>query len=580
MAQLNILNSVINCNTSVLNIDEACLVVNSAAENNIQLWAQSEECISCDYQPWYTVGALENASFTVKTTFPLLLRYSFNASKWCLRNVTFKEYGVYGWNISDDACSDLYIIKKPDSQFLPLIVAVCLLLLLSIISYASATVVESGWFTNLWRRNLSFTELENDLGSPNPGDAPPIIRNEVLQIIRRQNRVASVDIFRGLCLALMIFVNYGGGHYWFFKHSVWNGLTVADLVFPWFMWIMGLSLAISLRTQLRSSKPRLHVLGHVLRRSLFLIALGVILNSCGNHGTKPDVKTLRLPGVLQRLGVCYMVIGTIESLLMSREGAFRYGRYIVLSDIIESWCQWLVVIALATGHVAISLALPVPGCPRGYLGPGGWHMHGQYANCTGGAAGYIDRLILTPQHMYKNPTCKSIYHNDQVYDPEGILGTLTSILMVYLGVHAGRILQCYNYTFMRISRWLSWGVVTGILAGILCHFSKEDGIIPVNKNLWSLSYVLATASMAFLLLSILYFVADCHRWWSGAPFIYAGMNSLVLYVGHELTRHMFPWSWKPLYNNHSELLAMNIWGTALWLIIAYFMYRKDCFVTV
>ncbi|XP_049765280.1 heparan-alpha-glucosaminide N-acetyltransferase-like [Schistocerca cancellata] len=208
--------------------------------------------------------------------------------------------------------------------------------------------------------------------------------------------------------------------------------------------------------------------------------------------------------------------------------AQMYGQYIVLSDIIESWRQWLLVIALAVAQVAISLALPVPGCPRGYLGPGGWHMHGQYANCSGGAASYIDRLILTPRHMHKLTNYKYIYHSSQVHDIYGILGTLTSVLTVYLGVHAGRILQCYNCTFMRISRWLSWGVVTGILAGILCHFSKEDGIIPVNKSLWSISFVLATASMAFLLLSLLYFVADYHDWWSGAPFLYAGSISLSL----------------------------------------------------
>ncbi|XP_049852354.1 heparan-alpha-glucosaminide N-acetyltransferase-like [Schistocerca gregaria] len=322
MTILNIIRSVKNCNTSVLNVDEACLFVNSAAEKDIQLWAQFQECFLCDYEAWHTVGAQENVSFKVETKFPLLFRYSFNATEWCLRNVTFKEYGLYGWNISDDACSDLYIIRIPVAQFLPIIVAVSLLLLLGIISYVFATIAESGCPTNLGRRSASFPDLEKDLGSSKPGDAPPIIRNEVQQIIHRQNRVASVDIFRGLCIALMIFVNYGGGSYWFFRHSVWNGLLIADLLYPWFMWIMGLSLTLSLRSQLCSNKPRPCVLGRVLRRSVFLIAIGVILNSFDNY-RKIDVRTLRLPGVLQRIGVCYMVTGTIESLLMSREGASR-----------------------------------------------------------------------------------------------------------------------------------------------------------------------------------------------------------------------------------------------------------------
>ncbi|KAL3284535.1 hypothetical protein HHI36_018693 [Cryptolaemus montrouzieri] len=95
------------------------------------------------------------------------------------------------------------------------------------------------------RRFLNLnTEVENDLGE---SSGTPLVIPKPPTIWKHPNRIKSIDVFRGLCIIVMIFVNYGGGQYWFFKHSIWNGLTLADLVFPWFMWIMGLSLAVSFR---------------------------------------------------------------------------------------------------------------------------------------------------------------------------------------------------------------------------------------------------------------------------------------------------------------------------------------------
>ena len=111
---------------------------------------------------------------------------------------------------------------------------------------------------------------------------------------RQSRRVKSLDAFRGLSITIMVFVNYGGGSYYFFNHSPWNGLTVADLVFPWFIWIMGVSLAISTQSQLRNSLPRQRLVLRVVKRSLILVCLGLIINS----SQPSDLRTLRLPGVL------------------------------------------------------------------------------------------------------------------------------------------------------------------------------------------------------------------------------------------------------------------------------------------
>ncbi|KAK7066294.1 hypothetical protein SK128_022526 [Halocaridina rubra] len=217
---------------------------------------------------------------------------------------------------------------------------------------------------------------------------------------------------------------------------------------------------------------------------------------------------------------------------------------------------------------------------KGYLGPGGLHDEGAHSNCTGGAAGYVDQLVLGKPHMYAHPTCAKVYDSKVPYDPEGILGALTSILMVQLGVAAGRIIITFKEHHERVIRWLIWGTVCGLIAGILCGWRKEDGLIPVNKNLWSLSYVFTTACFAFCLLSFFYAIIDWLHHWSGNPIRYAGMNAIVLYVGHEICGGLLPWSWSPVGHYHMQYFNMNIWGTSLWIFTAYLLHRKKIYVSV
>nr|CAD7418218.1 unnamed protein product [Timema cristinae] len=120
----------------------------------------------------------------------------------------------------------------------------------------------------------------------------------------------------------------------------------------------------------------------------------------------------------------------------------------------------------------------------------------------------------------------------------------------------------------------------GLLAGCLCNFSRSDGVVPVNKNLWSVSYVLATASLAFMLQCILYIWVDVKRWMSCNLFRFAGMNAILLYVGHELTHGVFPWGWQPYYHTHMEYLLMALWGSCLWVFIAFVLFKRNIFLTI
>uniref|UniRef100_A0A672UE92 Heparan-alpha-glucosaminide N-acetyltransferase n=1 Tax=Strigops habroptila TaxID=2489341 RepID=A0A672UE92_STRHB len=394
-----------------------------------------------------------------------------------------------------------------------------------------------------------------------------------------RQRLRSLDTFRGLSLIIMVFVNYGGGKYWFFKHASWNGLTVADLVFPWFVFIMGTSISLSLSSMLRWGSSKQKVFGKILWRSFLLILLGIIVVN-PNYCLGPlSWDNLRIPGVLQRLGFTYLVVAALE-VLFTRAGAESGTLETLcpaLQDILPYWPQWIFILMLEVIWLCLTFLLPVPGCPRGYLGPGGIGDFGNYPNCTGGAAGYIDRLLLGEKHIYQHPSSSVIYQTTMPYDPEGILGTINTIFMAFLGLQAGKIILFYKDQHKQImSRFAVWGI--GIISAILTKCSKEDGFIPINKNLWSISYVTTTSCFAFILLLLMYYLVDVKRLWSGAPFFYPGMNSILVYIGHEVFENYFPFKWKMQDSqSHAEHLTQNLTATTLWVIISYVLYRRRIF---
>lgn len=217
---------------------------------------------------------------------------------------------------------------------------------------------------------------------------------------------------------------------------------------------------------------------------------------------------------------------------------------------------------------------------RGYLGPGGKQDMAKHMNCIGGATGYIDRMILGEKHIYQHPTARYTY-DAKPFDPEGLAGCLTTFLQVFIGLQCGTTFMIYTEWKARVRRFLCWSVVLGAFSGILCLFSQDDGVIPINKNLWSLSFVFATSSLAFILLTIFYIVIDVRNLWSGTPLVYAGMNAIVMYVGHEVFHSMLPWHWHigPM-NTHFILLLENMWNASLWVVIAYVLYCKKIFISV
>ncbi|XP_059100481.1 heparan-alpha-glucosaminide N-acetyltransferase [Peromyscus eremicus] len=584
-----------------LKMDQALLVIhNELLGTSFTVYWKSDYCYQCAFQPLANVShggrpakpSVAAASVSTQHGSILQVNYTGGETAACRLEYTFGEFGNYSLMVqhaatgANEIACDLVVNENPVDSNLPVSIALLVGLALIIAISFLRLLLRLDDFTNWISKAITSREtdrlINSELGSPSradplSGDCQP----ETRRTSALPHRLRSVDTFRGIALIVMVFVNYGGGKYWYFKHSSWNGLTVADLVFPWFVFIMGTSTFLSMTSILQRGSSKIRLLGKIAWRSFLLICIGIVIVN-PNYCLGPlSWDKVRIPGVLQRLGVTYFVVAVLE-LIFSKpvpDSCTLERSCLSLRDITSSWPQWLIVLMLESIWLALTFFLPVPGCPTGYLGPGGIGDEGKYPHCTGGAAGYIDRLLLGDSHLYQHPSSAVLYRTEMAYDPEGILGTINSIVMAFLGVQAGKILLYYkDQTKAVLMRLAAWCCILGLISVALTKMSANEGFIPINKNLWSISYVTTLSCFAFFILLILYPVVDVKGLWTGTPFFYPGMNSILVYVGHEVFENYFPFRWKLQDDqSHKEHLIQNIVATALWVLIAYILYKKKIF---
>ncbi|XP_017279772.1 heparan-alpha-glucosaminide N-acetyltransferase isoform X2 [Kryptolebias marmoratus] len=562
-------------------MDQALLTFQNQLEEEVQVSYRSDFCHKCVFQHLVSVKPdNSNSSATISTRFSLTLKVDMKNRNetLCRWNQTYEEGGHYSVWIqlpavfTQPVCS-FSVDKSPNNAYLPLLV-VALLLAVTALLFVVVPYVHRRCCTKCSKticcQDSQYT-VDNDDGetADNPSKT-------------KQSRLLSLDTFRGFALTVMVFVNYGGGGYWFLQHAPWNGLTVADLVMPWFVFIMGTSVVLAFSSMQRRGVGRLQLLRKSAWRTAVLLLLGFCFLNYSPRDGPLSWSWLRIPGVLQRLGFTYFVLSLLQTFWGWTEIPEREHHWWKLAqDVVLHWPQWLIIVLLETLWLCITFLMPVPDCPTGYLGAGGIGDDGLYPNCTGGAAGFIDRWMFG-DNMYRYPTCKELYQTVQPFDPEGVLGTINSVVMGFLGMQAGNIMIFYKRRNNHIlGRYLVWAVVLGTSAAVLCECTRDGGFIPVNKNLWSLSYVMCMGCFSFLLLGGMFFIIDIKGWWSGQPFINPGMNSILVYVGHSLLGFYFPFSWEIRFQeSHWELLLQNLWGTALWVLIAYLLYRKKFFLRI
>ncbi|GFN98343.1 heparan-alpha-glucosaminide n-acetyltransferase [Plakobranchus ocellatus] len=577
-------------------INSAVLTVQNGNEydaehENVVVFMQSQQCYKCDLLPVARVNSSCDIRVDSRWKTRLEIRLLRNdklaaATNQCSEanlSQLFVEKGKYKIFIEgqqdDEITCNLVTMTNPPEPNIPIYVAMGILVFLAILWNCGKYFYKRGYI----HRTFCFWSTESmmaDLGSPtniNPvDDGTP--SSESIAPPSTKERLKSLDTFRGISIVIMIFVNYGGGKYWFFKHSKWNGITVADLVFPWFVFIMGTAMALSFQSQIRRNVPRWKMFYKIVKRSATLFLLGLLINSFGvRNGV--EFNSFRIPGVLQRFAGTYLITATVFLFLSPQHFPNHVSKFPGIRDITRFWPEWLVNIAFVAVHLSITMAMPVPGCPRGYLGPGGLEQHGKYFNCVGGASGYIDRMFFGESHIYSSPTSKEIYASSLPYDPEGLLGTLNSCVLCFLGLQAGKILFVYTDWVQRTRRFFIWAIVLGGTGILLCEGSLNEGWIPINKNLWSLSYILVMSGMSFFLLMICYILIDVYKIWSGAPFSFAGMNAIALYCGHEFFSGRAP-VYFAVPDTHAALLAINLWGTAFWVLVSVYFFYNNIFLSV
>jgi predicted acyltransferase len=299
-------------------------------------------------------------------------------------------------------------------------------------------------------------------------------------------------MLRGMAVAAMIAVNNPGNWLAVFpwlQHASWNGCTPADLVFPAFLVIMGLAMPFAFaRRHAAGSRARRGVHTHIVTRTATLLALGLLLNVVAAWS---NLDAVRFPGVLQRIAIVYAVTALL-----------------VLHTSVA--VQAIVAVGLGAAHWALLTLVPFGGHPAGTLTP------------TVNLASTIDRFVFGA-HML-TPTL----------DPEGLLGTLTSIATALAGALAGRWFRALERPRPRFSGLAAAGFAS-ILLGLVWARSW-----PLNKSLWTGSYVLVAAGVAVLAFAACDLIVDVWkkdgRW--AQPFLWLGMNPLAIYFGSEFVGHL------------------------------------------
>ncbi|WP_298624267.1 acyltransferase family protein, partial [uncultured Legionella sp.] len=272
-------------------------------------------------------------------------------------------------------------------------------------------------------------------------------------------RILSLDVFRGLTIVLMILVNSQGNQYAYpiLEHAQWNGCTLADLVFPFFLFIVGLTSVISLNKS-KGLHDKSEIYRGVFKRSILLFVLGLILNIFPHFTI--DIHTIRVYGVLQRIAVCYLICS-----------------FIYLNTTIKA--QSLIFLGILWGYWFVMTLVPVPGYGTNQL-----TMDASWVS-------YLDQLIFSKYHLLA-----------KTYDPEGFFSTLPSVATTLSGVLTGSLLL---HSMSSQKKCFVMFLVGGIflLLGWIWDFS-----FPINKNLWSSSFVLWSSGLALITFAFCYLIID------------------------------------------------------------------------
>ncbi|MCL5071010.1 MAG: DUF5009 domain-containing protein [Actinobacteria bacterium] len=323
-----------------------------------------------------------------------------------------------------------------------------------------------------------------------------------------------------------------------FRHSNWSGFTFYDLIFPLFLFIVGLTIPFSLakyhsggRINFKSAYPR------IIIRTVVLFFLGLCINGFLDF----NFSAMRWPGVLQRIAICYLIAAAIVLHVHSRYQSLAIG---------------IIIAVILIGYWLVIRFVPVPGFAAG-----------EYLSREGNLAGYIDRLLVPGRLYYK------------FGDNEGLLSTIPALATTFSGVLTGRLLKSNKTQIFKL-KWIFISAVISLMLGVLWNFS-----FPVNKILWTSSFVLVSSGCSLLLMGLFYWLIDYRgykRW--AFPFVVIGMNAITIYIVQGLfdfgiivniAIHGFVGYLGPA----QDIFSLICLVTLKWFFL-YFLYKKKIFLKV
>lgn len=320
-----------------------------------------------------------------------------------------------------------------------------------------------------------------------------------------------------------------------FDHPAWNGFHFYDLIFPLFLFIAGVATPFSVGRARERGEPRNKLLLRVIRRGLILVLLGIIYN---NGLRLHPLSEIRFPSVLGRIGLAYMFANIIY-LYTKQKG------------------QWIWFASLLIGYWLLLSFTSAPGFPRGDL-----TMQGNFAS-------YIDRSIL-PGRLYLG-----------IHDPEGLMSTIPAIGTALLGILAGTLLRDSRFTPAAKSGGLALAGVVSLVLALAWNF-----VFPINKNLWTSSFVLNCGGISLLLLSAFYYIIDVKGYKKWAFFFTViGMNSILIYLSphfidwHYTTQGFFQWLGQLVGDPWNAFVMVFCFLAVKWVFL-YILYRKKIFLRV
>jgi predicted acyltransferase len=393
-----------------------------------------------------------------------------------------------------------------------------------------------------------------------------------------RERLISLDVFRGITIAGMLLVNDPGTWSAIFpplEHAAWDGWTPTDLIFPFFLFIVGITTYLSMSARRARGDDDAALVKQILRRGVIIYLLGFAMAmfpfyQWGTIDALPNanawdriifrIEHVRILGVLPRIAIVYICAGLLTLKTTLKQ-------------------QVIIIGTLLLGYWFAMTLIPVPG----ENAIGAVLLHTKDRNL----AAYLDRLILGTNHTWIGSV---------TFDPEGPLSTIPAIATAMLGVIAGRWLALKEKPLLeRISGLFAAGSIAMVL-GLMWNWS-----FPINKSLWTSSYVLFTAGMACIAIATIMWIVDyCNvKWWT-KPFVVFGVNPIVAFVGSGVMARLIYTLWHVSYNGKSTAvqdaiyqavflpwlpervasLAFAISFVLLWYGILLVLYRRKIILKV